>query len=385
MRNLLRFPAAPSSAALDDIRREVREFLRESFARGTRRDRSGTLGGFNPEFSRAVGARGWLGMTWPRIYGGHERSMLERYVVLEEMLAAGAPINAHNVADRQSGPLLLRFGSEQQRREVVPRIAAGDCYFCIGMSEPDSGSDLASVRTRAVPEPGGGWRVNGTKIWTSYAERCHYMILFCRSAPPDPQDRQAGFTQFLVDMRTPGLSISPIRNLAGDSNFNEVAFRDVILPDSAVIGTPGQAWKQLTTELALERSGPDRFLAGFRLYREMVAALGPAPEPHARLEAGRHAAHIMVLRYMSRSVAGMLQAGEDPAVQGAVVKDLGTTLEQGLPDVARQLVAAEADPEAAEGVALALAEVTQHAPSFSIRGGTREILRSTIARGLGLR
>jgi alkylation response protein AidB-like acyl-CoA dehydrogenase len=380
----LRFPAPPISPAADALRLEVRDFLRSELGAAPRRDRSGTLGGFSPEFSRKVGARGWLGMTWPRAYGGHERSMLERYVVMEEMLAAGAPINAHNVADRQSGPLLLRYGTEEQRREVVPRIAAGDCYFCIGMSEPDSGSDLASVRTRAVAVEG-GWRVNGTKIWTSYAERCHYMILFCRTAEADPKDRQAGFTQFLVDMKAPGILINPIRNLAGDTNFNEVVFQDTFLPAAAVIGTPGNAWRQLTSELALERSGPDRFLAGFKLFRALVGQLGAAPGERARMAAGRHVAHMMVLRQMSRSVAGMLEQGEEAALQGAMVKDLGTTLDQGLPDLARLLLPVEADPESEEELAAALADVTQHAPSFSIRGGTREILRSTIARGLGLR
>ncbi|MBR0653183.1 acyl-CoA dehydrogenase [Roseomonas terrae] len=382
--DLLRFDAPPVSPEAEALRQEVRTFLRAELKPGLSRDRSGTLGGFNPEFSRKVGARGWLGMTYPKQYGGHERSMLERYVVLEEMLAAGAPINAHYVADRQSGPLLLRFGNEDQKHEVVPRIARGECYFCIGMSEPDSGSDLASVRTRAV-ETNGGWRVNGTKIWTSYAERSHYMILFCRSADADPKDRQAGFTQFLVDMKTPGLTINPIRNLAGDTNFNEVLFQDMLLPDSAVIGKAGNAWKQLTSELALERSGPDRFLAGFKLFRTLVGQLGPDPGERARLELGRHAAHMMVLRRMSRSVAAMLQQGQDPALQGAMVKDLGTTLEQSLPDMVRQLAPVEGDPEAEDELAAALADVTQNAPSYSIRGGTREILRSTIARGLGLR
>lgn len=383
----LRFAPPPTSAEAEALRQEVRAFLREELGTGPRpRDRSGTLGGFSPAFSRKLGARGWLGMTWPKRYGGHERSYLERYVVLEELLAAHAPINAHNVADRQSGPLLLRFGTEEQRQAVLPRIAAGECYFCIGMSEPDAGSDLAGVRTRAVPVPGGGWRVNGTKIWTSYAERCHYMILFCRTGERTEQDRHAGFTQFLVDMKTPGIRINPIRNIAGDRNFNEVVFEDMHLPDSAVIGTPGNAWRQLTSELALERSGPDRFLAAFKLFVALARAVGRGePSERAAIALGRHAANMVVLRRMSRSVAGMLQAGEDPAVQGAMVKDLGTTLEQGLPDVVRQLLAVEPDLDSDEEIASAIAEIILHAPSFSIRGGTREILRNGIARGLGLR
>ena len=135
-----------------------------------------------PPSAEALGARGWIGMTWPTRYGGHERSALERYVVIEELLAAGAPVYAHWVADRQSGPLLLRFGSEEQRQTILPRIAAGECYFAIGMSEPDSGSDLASVRTRAE-RTNDGWRIDGTKVWTSNAHRSHYMIALCCTGP----------------------------------------------------------------------------------------------------------------------------------------------------------------------------------------------------------
>jgi len=159
------------------LRGEVRAFLGQENADRTPQERGRSWGGFDAEFSRKMGARGWIGMTWPKRYGGHERTALERYVVLEEMLAAGAPVGGHWVADRQSGPLLLRVGTDKQKNDILPRIAAGECYFCIGMSEPDSGSDLASVRTRASAVQG-GFLVNGTKVWTSNAHRAHYMILF---------------------------------------------------------------------------------------------------------------------------------------------------------------------------------------------------------------
>src|SRR5262245_35904149 len=159
------FSPPPASPAAEELRREVRDFLARELAGGSAVNRAGSWGRRDPDFSRKMGARGWIGMTWPKKYGGHERSALERYVVLEEVLAAGAPMGAHWVADRQSGPLLLRFGTEAQRQSILPRIAAGECYFCIGMSEPDSGSDLAATRTRAVAVQG-GFLVNGTKIWT---------------------------------------------------------------------------------------------------------------------------------------------------------------------------------------------------------------------------
>lgn len=381
----LQFAPPPSSPAAEALRREVRTFLAAELPRFLGGNiASGTLGGVNPEFSREMGRRGWLGMTWPRQYGGHERSGLERYVVLEEMLAAGAPINAHYIAERQTGPLILRYGTEEQRKRLLPRIAAGECYVCIGMSEPASGSDLASVRTRATPTPE-GFRLNGRKVWTSYIPHSHYILVLCRTAPADERDRGAGLSQFLVDPNTPGVSYTPITNLAGDSHFNEVVFDDVRLPPDSLMGQLNNGFRQMSSELGFERSGPDRFLASFELLREAVRALGPTPSERATIALGRITSHLLVLRRMSRAIAGMLEAGEDPALQGAVVKDLGTSMEQELTEIVRQLIELEPSLDSDDPLASVLAGVIMNAPSFSIRGGTREILRSTIARGLGLR
>jgi alkylation response protein AidB-like acyl-CoA dehydrogenase len=323
-------------------------------------------------------------MTWPKRYGGHERSALERYVVLEEMLASGAPVSGHWVADRQSGPLLLRVGTEEQKNAILPRIAAGEISFCIGMSEPDSGSDLASVRTRAAAVEG-GFRVNGTKLWTSNAHRSEYMILLARTGEAGEQ-RHGGLTQFLVDLKaTPGISIRPVHNLAGEHHFNEVVFQDVFLPAGNVLGEVGSGWQQVTSELAFERSGPERFLSSFTLLVELTRALGPDPSERGCIALGRFVAHITTLRRLSRSVAGMLQAGANPAQQAALVKDLGTTIEQEIPEIARQLIDAEPDRASTRDFVKVLAHTMMNAPSFSIRGGTREILRGMIARGLGLR
>jgi len=378
------FAPPPDSAAAEALRAEVREFLARELAGRSAEDRAGSWGSRDPEFSRRMGARGWIGMTWPKRYGGHERSALERYVVLEEVLAAGAPMGAHWVADRQSGPLLLRFGTEEQRQKILPRIAAGECYFCIGMSEPDSGSDLAATRTRAVPVQG-GFLVNGTKIWTSNAHQTHYMILFCRTDSAASEDRHAGVSQFLVDLSHPGIVIRPIYDLAGEHHFNEVVFQDTFLPADALIGSLGGGWRQVTSELAYERSGPERFLSTYVLLTELVRALGSNPSERAATAIGRLTGQIMILRRLSRSVAGMLQAGEDPALQAAVVKDLGTTLEQEVPEIARLLIECEPAPGSSDPYAAVLAHAIMRAPSYSIRGGTREILRGIIARGLGLR
>jgi len=380
----LSFAPPPVSEEAERVRAEVRAFLKTELANRPPFKKADSWNGADPAFSRKMGAKGWIAMTWPKQYGGHERSALERYVVLEEMLAAGAPVAAHWIADRQSGPLILKAGTEEQKQSILPRIAAGDCYFCIGMSEPDTGSDLASVRTKAV-KADGGWVVNGTKVWTTGAHIAHYMILLCRTAE-QTANRHEGLTQMLVDLKaTDGVQINPIYDLAGQHHFNEVVFRDAFIPDSAVLGKPGDGWKQVTSELALERSGPERFLSSFTLLVELVRALGPDPSPAAKIAIGRLVAHIYTLRRLSRSVAGMLQRGDDPAIQAALVKDLGALVEQEIPEIARQLIAAEPDTKSTSDFVAVLAHTVLNAPSFSLRGGTREILRGMIARGLGLR
>jgi alkylation response protein AidB-like acyl-CoA dehydrogenase len=361
----------------------VRAFLAEALADLPPRQRALSWMGHDPAFSRAVGARGWIGMTWPTQYGGQARSALDRYVVMEEMLAAGAPVGAHWIADRQSGPLLLNAGTEAQRQSILPRIAAGDCYFCIGMSEPDAGSDLAAVRTRAV-DADGGYRISGTKLWTTGAHHAHYMVLFCRTDAAG-ETRRDGTSQFLLDLATPGVTVRPVIDMTGAHHFNEVILDDVFVPHDALIGQRGDGWKQVMSELAYERSGPERFLSSFQLLEQLVAVVAQNPNDRAAIAIGRIVAHIATLRRMSQSIAGMLERGEDPALQASIVKDLGATLEQEIPELARLLVETAPDVTAADEFAATLATTLLLAPSYSLRGGTREVLRGIIARGLGLR
>src|SRR3954462_1583950 len=220
--NSLTLAPAPRSAAAEQVRGEVRAFLAEELAAGSFTTHVDTwLSGVDPAFSKKLGERGWLGMTWPKQYGGHERAAMERDAVTEELLAAGAPGGAHWIADRQAGPNLLSYGTEKQKAEILPRIAAGECFFVIGMSEPDSGSDLASIRPRAVRHGDGDWVVNGAKIWTSNAHASHYAITVVRTSPADPANRHAGLSQLLVDLSTPGITVNPIRILDGGHHFNE--------------------------------------------------------------------------------------------------------------------------------------------------------------------
>jgi len=360
------------------LRGEVRAFLGEALEDKPSVERARSWSGGSREFSRKLGARGWIGMTWPKRYGGHERSYAERYVVIEELLVAGAPVGNHWVADRQSGPLLLRFGTEEQRRTLLPGIAAGELCFCIGMSEPGSGSDLASVRTRARRVEG-GWKVSGQKIWTSNAQHADWMIALVRTG--DAEQRHASLTQLLVDMKSAGVAVKPIANLTGESHFNEVFLDDVFVPDAMLIGAEGDGWSQVGAELAYERSGPERYLSSMRVFLEFLRIVGDTPTEAERLLIGHVTARMWTLRQMSLAIAGKLAAGENPAVAAAVVKDLGTSLEQDIPRDVQALAPAKTD----EVFDRTLIYLLQTSPSFSLRGGTREILRGIIARELGLR
>jgi acyl-CoA dehydrogenase len=370
----------PRAAAL---RAEVRAFLAEERAAGLWQPRADVwLSGWDERFTRELGRRGWLGMTIPVAYGGHGATALDRYVVTEELLAAGAPVAAHWVADRQIGPTLMRFGTEEQRQRYLPRIAAGECYFGIGMSEPDAGSDLAAVRTRAV-QVDGGWELTGTKVWTSGAHHAHAFFALARSAPKDEGNRHAGLSQFIVDLDSPGVQIRPIPLLTGAHHFNEVVFDGVFIPDEQVLGELGGGWAQVTGELAFERSGPERFLSTFPLLTAMLGEL--RAQSGAEREVGRLVSRLWALRAMSLAVAGSLESGEAPELAAAVVKDLGTRFENEIVDAARTLVAIPPDPGAEAGFARLLADAVLHAPGFTLRGGTNEVLRGIVARGMGLR
>lgn len=372
-------------AAEEALRGDVRQFLRDTLGDSPAERRARSWSGFDAGFSRALAARGWVGLTLPGTYGGAGRSAFARFVLVEELLIAGAPVAAHWIADRQSGPLILKYGTEEQRRFHLPRICRGESFFCIGMSEPGAGSDLAAVRTRATPTAM-GWRLNGRKIWTTHADKAHYMIALVRTSGAT-EDRHKGLSQVLLDLSLPGITVRPIRDLSGDAHFAEVSFDDVELGADALIGAEGQGWEQVTAELAFERSGPERLYSSIVLLEPWLAWLRshPAPSPALLTQAGAIAAQLATLRQMAVAVTTRLDAGHSPVVEAALVKDLGTEFEQSLP--AQLADAVFSDPAHPPGDALqaALRYTQEIAPSFSLRGGTREVLRGMIARGLGLR
>lgn len=376
---LASFAPATIPPDADAIRVDIRAFLAETLRSRAPAQRARTWTGWDADFSRALAARGWIGLTMPKALGGAGLTPWHRFVLVEELLVAGAPIAAHWIGDRQSAPLLLKFGSPAQQQKYIPAICRSELFFCIGMSEPNAGSDLASVRTRAT-RTGSEWRLNGRKIWTTHAHRADMMIALVRTSGT-PDDRQKGLSQFLVDLHAPGVSIRPIPLLTGDSEFSEVTFDDVQLPADSLVGTDGNGWAQVNAELAFERSGPERIYSAAILLDLWARTLTPASDPRDLDLLGRLTARLATLRQMSIALTARLAEGHSPVVEAALFKDLGTNFEQSIPALLADRISDTADPE----LLATLDYLQQLSPVFTLRGGTREILRGMIARGLGLR
>jgi alkylation response protein AidB-like acyl-CoA dehydrogenase len=379
------FRETPEQARL---RSEVREFLRSDPAvGGAGRQEDGWIAGFDPGFSRRLGARGWIGLTWPKQYGGGERSYLERLIVTEELLLAGAPVAAHWFGDRQIGPSLLAHGTEAQRRALLPRIVRGDVSFCVGMSEPNAGSDLVSLATRA--EPGGDeFVIRGQKIWTSFAGQAEYCYLVART---DPAARpHQGISEILVPMNAPGVTVRPIVDMVGERHFGEVFFDDVRVPRANLIGELNRGWYQIMQQLDYERSGIERLLSNWPLWRDVRALArerGLTRDPVVRERMAAIEIELVAGRGMIYRVAAVLSAGRVPNTESAAAKAFCTALEQRIADLACELLGPAALLRGGGRAPLGgrAARTFLYAPAYTIQGGTNNVLKNVIAnRGLGL-
>ncbi|MCU4183495.1 acyl-CoA dehydrogenase family protein [Acidiferrimicrobium sp. IK] len=365
------------------LQAEVRQFLTEELPRGSFVPGLGMNAAKDPAFSAKLGRRGWLGMTLPEEYGGHRRSMVERLVVTEELLRWGAPVGHHWVADRQSGPIIARYGTEEQKRRFLPPICRGILSFSIGMSEPDSGSDLASLATRAVRD-GNGWLLNGRKVWTTGAAVNDWMIVLCRTTPVEEGgDKRSGLSQLMVELSADGVVATPIPFIDGTADFCDVMLEDVYVPDEQVLGTIGAGWTQNTSELAFERGGPDRWLSTYLVVEEYLRGLERGPVPHEVADLlGAAAANYWVLHHLTLSIARAVDEGRSPSIEASLVKEMGTRFEQDVLSGIQALIDLEPGLPARSMFERLLVTATLTAPSFTIRGGTNEILRSVASKGL---
>ncbi|MEZ5322887.1 MAG: acyl-CoA dehydrogenase family protein [Microthrixaceae bacterium] len=364
------FELSPELAALGD---EARAFARDYVADLDVTEDS-WLRGVDHDLPPLLAARGWLGMTLPVEFGGRGRSALERFVVVEALISEGAPLASAWFADRQIGPTLVQFGTDEQRERFLPGIVAGTGAWCVGMSEPDAGSDVASLRTRAERH-GDTWVVNGSKVWTSGAAESDWCYLVARTDPDAPA--HAGLSELIVDLRSPGVEIRPIRDMTDDRHFCEVLFTDVEVPADLLVGAENGAFKQIMRQMEHERGGIDRLVSNRRLYLDVMESLTPEQrndplvrQDLARFEGGYRIGRNLVLREVT---------GQAPKAFSAATKTWCTEFEQ--------RVAAFCARMGGPGTMLRgrTARNICYAPGYTIMGGTTQILRNVIGeRILGL-
>ena len=356
---------------LGALREQVRELTASWLAAGRYTPRSDCwLRSFDLAFSRELAARGLIGITWPVEFGGGGLDARSRLVVTEELLRAGAPVAAHWIADRQIGPAILRHGSHELQKELLPGIISADFIFCLGMSEPEAGSDLAAVRTTAKKVKG-GWSVTGRKTWTSNAHRATHAYLLART---DATGRKhEGLSEFVVDMSAPGVEVSPITDMSGEHHFNEVTFTDVFVPEHRLLGTEANGWHQVIEQLSFERGGPERVLSTYPLLAEALNHLRRSSDDRHDVELGVLVARLGTLRRQCWEIAEALDAGRAPIVEAASLKYMGTEFENDVIEFARRvgLPTSRNDP---------LAEALLASPGFTIRGGASDVLLSIVAK-----
>ena len=323
-------------------------------------------------FSRKLAERGWIGMTWPIEHGGQGRSTLERFMVVEALISTGAPIAASWFADRQIGPTLLQFGTEDQRRRWLPGIIAGEAQWSIGMSEPDAGSDVASIRTRAVRD-GDHWVVDGQKIWTSGAADADWIYLIARTDPDAPPHQ--GLSEFVVALDSPGITIKPIVDATGNRHFCEVFLENVEVPHAHLIGELNGSFRQVMRQMEHERGGIDRLVSNRALYDLIRQSIGAITDPLLRQQFARAETKYTIARHMVlREVVGQAPPG-----WSAITKTLATEFEVEVANLCGRALGAEA---------MLWNRVSRnicYAPAYTLMGGTTQVLRNIVGeRVLGL-
>jgi acyl-CoA dehydrogenase len=359
------------AASVAELRRSVRELTTQWAADGAYTPHSDSwVRSFDVAFSKALSERGMIGMTWPRRVGGGEYSNCDRLAVTEELLRAGAPVAAHWIADRQIGPAILRHGSAELQEEILPAIVSADALFCLGMSEPEAGSDLAAVRTVAKPVQG-GWTLRGRKIWTTGAHFASHAYVLARTSPAER--KHDGLSEFVVDMDAAGVTVSPIIDMAGQHHFNEVLLDDVFVPGERLLGVEGNGWRQVIEQLSFERGGPERVLSTYPLLIEALKRSDQIVERREEARLGTLVARLATLRYMAWEVAAELDRGGAPVQQAATLKYLGNIFERDVIEFAREYLPVNGSDSQFGQALLA-------SPGFSIRGGAADVLLSIISR-----
>jgi alkylation response protein AidB-like acyl-CoA dehydrogenase len=353
-----------------ELRRQAAEVAGDAVERYGRHNDS-WINGFSKEFAKELAALGWIGLTWPTEFGGQGRPAIDRLIIGEELIAAGAPIAAMWFADRQMGPSLIAYGRPDQQEAFLPGMLSGDDTWCIGMSEPNAGSDLASLVTNAARD-GDQFVINGQKIWTSFGAVADYIYLICRTSNDGPPHE--GISEIIVPMSTPGIEVRPITDMTTNRHFCEVFFTDVRVPVSNLVGVEGAAFKQTMVQLEHERGGIDRLVSNHALYRlavERADTSNPIVRQQiASLEIGYRIGRILVAREVLRQA---------PRGFSAATKCFCTEHEWRVSEFVSQTFGAEATVwnDVVHGLL--------YSPGYTIMGGTSNIMRNILGeRVLGL-
>jgi len=380
----------------EKFRQEIRDFLDEELRNGSFTPRcDGWMLGSSPEFSRKMSERGWIGICWPKECYGQGKSYMHRMVLTEEMLRYGAPVAAHWFGDRQIGPTIIRHGNDEQKNFFLPRIVKSEIRFGMGMSEPEAGSDLASLQTRAV-EDGDDYIIDGQKVWTSSAHHADYIYLVVRTDPNVPKHK--GISEFIVDTKSPGIEINPLIDMTGAHHYNEVFFSSVRVPKTMLIGQKNKGWYQIAEQLDYERSGIERLMTNYPLFQDLIkyakeTKRGGKPlaeDPLVRYKLAELEVQYEAGRLLTYHVAWVLDQGRLPNFEAAMTKILSTDFEQRLANVATQILGRYGQlRQGSKWVPSAFNESPTESylfsPGYTIQGGTSEVLRNIVAlRGLQL-
>lgn len=381
--------------AVRAFRQEVRLWLKENWtdAREAEHNRLPFKDrGWDRQFSRMLGAKGWIGAGWPVEEGGLGLSPAQQMVITEELETAKAPFG-HVVAEMMIAPSIIKFGSEAQKREYLPRIKQGEVGFALGYSEPEAGSDLASLKTRALRE-NGGWRINGQKMWSTAADKADLLWLAARS-DPDAKPKHAGISVFIVPFGTPGLTVRPALAMYGRT-FSELHIEDMWLPDSALVGEVNQGWAIITNALASERvtiGGTVALLQ--RALDQLTSYISNAEVGGRRLRddpvildrIGGLAADIEAARQLSLRNIRMASEGLVPVHEASMAKVFVAELQGRIGEAALEILGSggllsEDAPNAPVGE---MEQLLRHTVMQILGGGASEIQRNIIAlRGVGL-
>ncbi len=376
------------------FRKEVSDFLEEEIRNGTFQPMcDGWIQGYSPDLTGKMAARGWIGLSWPREYGGQGRSETDRLILTEELLRYGAPAACHWFADRQIGRSIIAHGTEEQKQELLPLVLKGEAYIGLGMSEPEAGSDLASLQTRAV-EDGDDYIIDGQKMWTSCARFMTHVYLVARTDPDAPKHR--GISEFIIDAGLPGISIRPTIDITGSEAWGEVFYDGVRVSKKHLIGEKNRGFYQILNQLDYERAGLERLMGNYPLFKSIIEftreternGVPLCKDPLIRDKLARLQVEFEVGRLLTYRVVLVMEQGRAPNVEAAMAKAYCTTFEQRLASVATEILGLYGQL-VAESKWAPILGMAPHSylgsKGYSLQAGTTEVLKNIVAtRGLGL-